>query len=47
MDKYKFWAHLKLQVLAGIVFLIPVFVVITIIQKLWKGCKETGMGFAG
>ncbi|MCU0405090.1 MAG: hypothetical protein MUE99_11140 [Chitinophagaceae bacterium] len=46
MEKFKFWPHLKEQVLAGVVFLIPVFVVITIVQKLWKGLSGIGNSIA-
>jgi uncharacterized membrane protein len=46
MNKFNFWAHLKQQILAGIVFLIPVFVIITILQKLWKGLSGIGNSVA-
>jgi uncharacterized membrane protein len=38
--------QLKSRVLAGIVFMIPVFVVITIVQKLWKGLSGIGNSIA-
>jgi uncharacterized membrane protein len=46
MFKSKWWQHIKQQVLAGIIFLIPLFVVITIVQKLWKGLSGIGNSIA-
>ena len=46
MFKSKFWQHIKQQVIAGIIFLIPLFVVITIVQKLWKALSGMGTAMA-
>lgn len=46
MKKHNFWAHLRQQILAGIVFLIPVFVIITMVQKIWKGLSGIGNSIA-
>lgn len=46
MKAKNLWDHIKQQVLAGIIFLIPVFVIITIVQKIWKGLSGIGNSIA-
>ena len=38
----KFLNHIKSRVLAGVIFLIPLFAIILIIQKLWKTLTGAG-----
>jgi len=38
----KWLQHVQKQILAGIIFMIPVFVVLTIFQKLWAALKGGG-----
>ncbi len=37
-----FLQHLKTRIIAGVIFLIPVFVIIMILQKLWKILSGSG-----
>lgn len=37
-----FFQHVKTRVIAGVIFLIPVFVIIMIVQKLWKILSGSG-----
>lgn len=38
----KVWVHIRSRVITGVIFLIPVFAVLSIIQKIWT--KLTGAG---
>jgi uncharacterized membrane protein len=38
----KFLNHIKLRVLAGVIFLIPLFAIILIIEKLWRTLTGAG-----
>ncbi len=38
----KFLTHIKTRILAGVVFLIPLFAIILILQKLWKTLTGAG-----
>ena len=42
MPVKKFFNHIKSRVLAGIIFLIPLFAIILIVQKLWKALTGAG-----
>ena len=38
----KIWAHIRSRILAGLIFLVPLFAIILIVQKLWAKLSGSG-----